>query len=54
VRTDMAEAGVDFEDVVYPDAAHAFFNDRGRRYDASAAADAWDRVLAFLDENLDG
>lgn len=48
VEKAMQEAGVDFEAVVYPDAAHAFFNDTGRRYDAAAAADAWRRATAFL------
>jgi len=44
----MAEAGVEFEAVVYPDSAHAFFNDTGRRYNPGDAADAWERVTAFL------
>ena len=48
VRAQMAEAGVAFEDVVYPDAGHAFFNDAGTRYVPAAAADAWDRVRAFF------
>ncbi len=48
----MADAGVAFESVVYPDAGHAFFNDTGLRYDADAAADAWRRVLAFLREHV--
>jgi carboxymethylenebutenolidase len=30
--------------VVEPGADHAFFNDTGERYDATAAADAWQRV----------
>ena len=44
----MAEGGVDFTAVVYPDSAHAFFNDTGRRYNRTDAADAWERVTAFL------
>lgn len=48
----MADAGVDFESVVYPEAGHAFFNDTGLRYDADAAADAWRRTLAFLREHV--
>lgn len=48
----MADAGVDFESVVYPEAGHAFFNDTGSRYDADAAADAWRRTLAFLREHV--
>jgi carboxymethylenebutenolidase len=48
VRAAMAAAGADFEAIVYPGAAHAFFNDTGPRYDADAAADAWQRVQTFL------
>jgi carboxymethylenebutenolidase len=52
VRSEMAAAGVDFTDHVYPDAAHAFFNDTGSRYRQDDAADAWERTLAFLDERI--
>ena len=52
VRSQMAAAGVDFTDKVYPDAAHAFFNDTGSRYRADDAADAWARTIAFLAEHL--
>lgn len=52
VTAAMAEAGVEFEAVVYPDSAHAFFNDSGRRYNATDAADAWRRVTAFLRDNI--
>ncbi|WP_426997406.1 dienelactone hydrolase family protein [Pseudarthrobacter sp. N5] len=49
----MAAAGVDFNDVVYPGAGHAFFNDTNSwTYNADAAADAWNRTLAFLDANV--
>lgn len=48
VHAAMADAGVDFEAVVYPDAQHAFFNDTGRRYSPADAADAWTRATAFL------
>ncbi len=38
---------------VYPDAAHAFFNeDRADAYDAAAARDAWQKTLAFLRSEL--
>jgi carboxymethylenebutenolidase len=52
LRTQMAHAGVQFEDVVYPDAGHAFFNDAGPRYVAAAATDAWDRVRTFFSANF--
>jgi carboxymethylenebutenolidase len=48
VRAQMADAGVAFTPIVYDEAAHAFFNDTGTRYDAEAAADAWQRVTAFF------
>jgi carboxymethylenebutenolidase len=37
---------------VYPGAHHSFFNDQGPRYDAAAAEDAWQRVLAFFGERI--
>lgn len=52
VRQAMADAGVDFEAVVYPGAQHAFFNDTGSRYSAAHAMEAWGRVLEFLDEKV--
>ncbi len=48
VVADMAAAGVDFRTVVYPDSAHAFFNDTGSRYNPADTADAWTRVTEFL------
>ena len=52
VREAMADAGVDFEAVVYPGAEHAFFNDTGRRYSSAHAMEAWARTLEFLDEHV--
>ncbi|OBA73469.1 dienelactone hydrolase [Mycobacterium sp. 1554424.7] len=40
------------EIVVEPDADHAFFNDTGPRYNATAAADAWRRMLDWFDRYL--
>lgn len=38
---------------IYPDADHAFFNDtRPEVYKAEAAADAWQRTIAFLGQHL--
>lgn len=43
------------EIVVYPEAEHAFFNEtRPGIYDPEAAADAWQRTLAFLRTYLQG
>lgn len=44
----LREAGVAHELVVYPGAPHSFF-DRAYEQHAEACADAWRRVLGFLD-----
>lgn len=38
--------------VVYPEASHAFANPSGQAYQPAAAADAWQRAVAFLAEQL--
>ena len=38
----------DIEIKIYPNAYHAFFNDRGKTYNKEAAEDAWERVKYFL------
>jgi carboxymethylenebutenolidase len=49
----MKQHGKQFEYKVYPGAQHAFFNERkGDRHDAAAAADAWERMVAFFNQNL--
>src|SRR5262249_25770829 len=40
--------------VVEPNADHAFFNDTGPRYNAAAAADAWQRTLDWFGRYLAG
>ncbi len=53
VREEMAKAGIDFTDVVYPGAHHGFFNEtNSRTYDVEAAEDAWAKVTAFVDEHV--
>lgn len=44
----LAAAGVEHEVVVYPGAPHSFFD---RKYEefATSSADAWERLLAFLE-----
>lgn len=44
----LERAGLVHELVVEPDADHAFFNDTGPRYGATAAADAYRRVLDWF------
>jgi carboxymethylenebutenolidase len=42
----------DFEMRIYPNAAHAFFNDTIPMYQEAAARDAWERVLRFYKRTL--
>jgi carboxymethylenebutenolidase len=44
----MEEAGVVYRSLVYRDAPHSFF-DRAAREHREAAADAWRRVLEFVE-----
>jgi carboxymethylenebutenolidase len=49
----MKEYGKEYTAITYPEAGHAFFNDTNKRaYDAAAAQDAWQKMLAFLHEHL--
>jgi len=41
-----------FEYNIYPEAAHAFFNDTSTRHNREAAIDAWQRTVSFLQEHL--
>ncbi|MDX1449419.1 MAG: dienelactone hydrolase family protein, partial [Acidimicrobiia bacterium] len=43
----LAEAGVDFETVVYPGAPHSFF-DRTQAEFAKESLDAWNRIVGFM------
>jgi carboxymethylenebutenolidase len=47
-RAALEKAGLVHELVTEPDANHAFFNDTGDRYNATAAADAWRRVQEWF------
>jgi carboxymethylenebutenolidase len=48
----LDRAGLVDEMVIEPDADHAFFNDTGPRYNATAAADAWHRLLDWFGRYL--
>lgn len=48
----MEAAGVQQETVIYPDAEHAFMNDRRPVYNPEAAEDAWRRIFALFRESL--
>jgi carboxymethylenebutenolidase len=48
----LTAAGITHEFVTEPGADHAFFNDTGARYNATAAADAYKRVLDWFGAHL--
>jgi carboxymethylenebutenolidase len=48
----LKSLGKQIEVKIYPGADHAFFNDTGPRYNATAAAEAYERVLAWFGEYL--
>jgi carboxymethylenebutenolidase len=50
----LERVGLVHELVVEPNADHAFFNDTGPRYNAVAAADAWQRLLDWFARYLTG
>jgi carboxymethylenebutenolidase len=53
VERQLKNLGKQIEVKIYQDADHAFFNDtRPQVYKADAAADAWQRTIAFLREHL--
>jgi carboxymethylenebutenolidase len=54
LASDLRDAGRDFQFKTYPAVDHAFFNDsRPDVYDAAAAADAFERTVAFFELNLE-
>ncbi|MUM16773.1 dienelactone hydrolase family protein [Mycobacterium sp. CBMA271] len=48
----LQKAGLIHEIVIEPGADHAFFNDSGPRYGPGAAADAWQRLTAWLGQHV--
>ena len=51
-ETALKKHGKDYTAFVYPDANHGFHNDTTPRYDAEAAALAWQRTIAFFERHL--
>ena len=49
----LTDTGLVHEIVTFPGVNHAFFNDTGARYDAAAAAEAYELVLAWFGGHLD-
>ena len=48
----LEAAGLTHEIVTYPGVGHAFFNDTGQRYNAAAAAQAYEKLLSWFGEHL--
>ena len=48
----LERAGLAHELVTFPGVNHAFFNDTGARYNATAAAEAYRRVLDWFGRHL--
>jgi carboxymethylenebutenolidase len=48
----MQKAGLTYEIVTYPGANHAFFNDTGDRYNPTAAAAAYQKMLDWFGQHL--
>ncbi|MFI6294465.1 dienelactone hydrolase family protein [Nonomuraea sp. NPDC050790] len=51
-RAALEKAGLTHEIATFAGAGHAFFNDTGQRYNPTAAAQAWDRLIAWFDRHL--
>ncbi|NJL95474.1 MAG: dienelactone hydrolase family protein [Anaerolineae bacterium] len=49
LREELIRSGKPHEVIVYPDAAHGFYNDASSAYNPEAADDAWRQALAFLE-----
>jgi carboxymethylenebutenolidase len=52
LETELTAAGVPHDLKVYTGAKHSFFNDQWRTYEPVAAADSWQRVLAFFADHV--
>jgi len=48
----LKAAGVRYQAYIYPGVQHGFNNDTTPRYDAAAAKLAWERTIAFFDQQL--
>ena len=52
LENELTTAGVAHDLKIYPGTKHAFFNDQLKSYDAAAAEDSWQRILAFVAEHV--
>ena len=51
-RAALQKAGLTHEIVTFPGVNHAFFNDTGARYNAAAAAEAYQRLTDWFGRHL--
>ena len=51
-ETALEKAGLTHEIVTYPNAGHAFFNDTGQRYNPTAAAAAYTKLMDWFGSHL--
>ena len=51
-RMALERAGLTHEIMTYPNAGHAFFNDTGQRYNATAAAAAYTKLIDWFGSHL--
>jgi carboxymethylenebutenolidase len=54
LETELTAVGIAHDLKVYPGTKHSFFNDQLRVYHPAAAADSWQRVLAFFAGHVRG
>ena len=52
LESELTAVGIPHDLKVYPATKHSFFNDQLRVYHPAAAADSWQRVLAFFAEHV--
>ena len=52
IEAAMKQNNKTFEKIIYPNANHAFHNDTGANYNATAAKDAWAKTLAWFEKYL--
>jgi carboxymethylenebutenolidase len=53
LEAELDKFGIAHDVKIYPGARHSFFNDQSpRTYNAEAAQDSWQRVMAFFEEHV--
>ncbi len=53
-KDSLIKSGIKYQEVVYEQSGHAFFNDqRPQVYNASAATDAWNKIVEFMNDSKD-